>query len=1056
VANALEKALAAQPVSEVQPTALEIAQQVRAPSPEEGAPVQQNALEQALSAEFPEAPGFAPDEGPSIYRGGTWKRATERGGAQTQGLYGQFLRELGESTGFAGLVDVGDEYVKKAFLEAVRNPSPFEGLEDLRFGNAGQFVLNAIGEQVYNLGIAAGGAAAATLTFGTTIPGSLTWLTARAALGKGAASTLAKYLPKHALMSKSAAGALGGFGAFLPINTGEIIQEQIDAGLDPDLGSSLILGVPSSALEMVGITSFTAPLFRGFSKEIAEGAIRTILKRFGHASISGLIGEGGTEAAQEALVIASQKLKDPTFDVEAAITSSEGLKRMIFSGVSGAVVGGALGGAGGIARGGVDVLRGRFQTADLDAKTKAAEQQWESAVEPNSFLDIKAARDAVVEAVTPIKEATNQYLNYWKKNLKGATKGTKDAGVAASVEELVKAEQAVAADVEQIESGRATIAQVEARSASVIDAIENILAQMPKVTKNRTQAENAKVESFQKQTLKLLEAVDAAKGEAKAKHIPALIELAKKMTQAGMANANQIKKKYVTDVLKAISKATTAFAAKKNNDLNKYSKELDVLATQLAHIREQFPETTTTAEELQDQDTGADRTESQLQTTRKALYTAIKAVLDGTKRMAFAQGWKELPESLENYAKSENLKAQLTEKGVEIVHQEDDFNAAREAEFPTKKEDLQDAVGVRIEDEGQEVTTEATERTVEAVAGVTSRRGVVPTPGRTAQVEEISAAVSRQATERLEEVEAQQKDVIELRFYDNEGRLLETKYALPEEHQLPEGETSWVDESIKSLQAKYAARGIEGFVISNRDQNHDRLLKSFPPEWKDLSIYHGMYKAIWDVLKKVRKDKPIIMQLPPSTVIWRRPKRGRPSVAHALKPYITVQMLRDDRQDAAWIEERLWWTAMKNWDAERVAEVVRQKGMLFEEQNRMFEEQLNDALNGTSGLPAAQLFTKLFDKPHQIWGFAAIKRKDGKIQRHNILTEITQLDTGEWKTKGGKDAYVFKSKKELKEAVAKQKERMKRYGDNHTVEYLDAGDGRCRRRHVGCCAVRTE
>jgi hypothetical protein len=278
-------------------------------------------------------------------------------------------------------------------------------------------------------------------------------------------------------MSKSAAGALGGFGAFLPINTGEIIQEQIDAGLDPDLGSSLILGVPSSALEMVGITSFTAPLFRGFSKEIAEGAIRTILKRFGHASISGLIGEGGTEAAQEALVIASQKLKDPTFDVEAAITSSEGLKRMIFSGVSGAVVGGALGGAGGIARGGVDVLRGRFQTAD-----KAAEQQWESAVEPNSFLDIKAARDAVVEAVTPIKEATNQYLNYWKKNLKGATKGTKDAGVAASVEEgvaasveeLVKAEQAVAADVEQIESGRATIAQVEARSASVIDAIENI------------------------------------------------------------------------------------------------------------------------------------------------------------------------------------------------------------------------------------------------------------------------------------------------------------------------------------------------------------------------------------------------------------------------------------------------------------------------------------------------------------------------------------------------------------------------------------------------------
>jgi hypothetical protein len=118
------------------------------------------------------------------------------------------------------------------------------------------------------------------------------------------------------------AGA-GTFASFLPLNTGEIIQEQRDAGLDPDLGSSLLLGVPSTALDVAGVGIMARSFFGPrTSKEAAMTAMNLVLRRLGHGSLKSLVAEGGTEMAQEAMVIASQKLKDPTFSVADAIMSS--------------------------------------------------------------------------------------------------------------------------------------------------------------------------------------------------------------------------------------------------------------------------------------------------------------------------------------------------------------------------------------------------------------------------------------------------------------------------------------------------------------------------------------------------------------------------------------------------------------------------------------------------------------------------------------------------------------------------------------------------------------
>ena len=902
----------------------------------------------------PPRSNLSPTLSPGAYvPGGSFVKGVSRGIEQSQGLYGQFIKELGETTGFASMVDLGDELIRDAFVEAVTNPPEIVDLEDMRWTDAGTWVLQNIGEQLPNIGLALGGALLGAATGGATIPGTVSAAFARAGIGKAAGNAVAKQV----LLSRGKRAALGTFGAFVPLNTGEIIQEQRDAGQDPDLLSSLLLGTPSSALEMLGLASFAAPLFRGFSKEITEGAIRTVLRRFGHASLSGLAGEGGTEAAQEAIVIASQKLKDPTFDVSEAILSSEGLKRIKFAAAAGATVGGFFGGAGGIARGSLDATRSRFQLADLRAKTEPLINNWEEAVKENSFVDFELARKSVVSTVQEIYRKGSEAARVAKEKIQGVTQPTEDAVVVASLTEIAQAEEAILEEGRKLSKSEEFLDRLKTNTASSLLAIQNILNQIPKVTENRNKAENASVEKFQKETKTLLDEFDALKGkpEEQAKLIPRMVQLAERMAKAGLQSAAAIKKQHVVDLTKAIARATKEFAKTKQDQLGPYRKVLNGMIKGLENLRAKLPEVQTTPEQTQ---TAEGRPETPVEDT----LNALDEVAEGTKEAAFFEGHKRVPATVGQRANKHNLVSHTTERGVVFTREGVDVNEAIAKEFPNG---LPEGPAVAVTVEG--VTSEAVEATPEAVQEAVDRR----TPQGKTKVESVVEAMGNQARRRIAEVREQLKLGLKanstVRVYDQQGNLLEEQLVTAEE----------VDATIQELYDQNPG----ALVISNNEVLHKTLLKTDP-----------LYKKIWKDRKKILQGRPIIP-------------------------------IDNESKVESWETERRRLMALKNWDPERYAQMAINNPTL-EEQDRMFQEQLNAEMSGQAGLTSDQLFSKLVDRPLQLWGVSI--QENGKPASN--LVEVQKTEAG-WKTANGKDMYLF-SKKELAKLERKlnQEKKFNRYG----------------------------
>jgi hypothetical protein len=237
--------------------------------------------------------------------------------------------EIGKTSGFESLIEIGDELVQEAAVEAITNPAPITSLDDLRWGNAGTFVAQMIGEQIPNISMAV---AALVASRGSTIGLSSRMMAA------GIGKSMAEKLARKAVARRAMVGTWAGF---FPLNTGEMIAEQ--RAEDPDAEINLLatslLGAGSSTLEVLGFAGTMRPWFREFKPETISGAVKIVLNRLGQSSLAGVFAEGGTEAVQEAMVIASKKLQDPTFNITSAIASSEGLKRMGFAGLAGATVG---------------------------------------------------------------------------------------------------------------------------------------------------------------------------------------------------------------------------------------------------------------------------------------------------------------------------------------------------------------------------------------------------------------------------------------------------------------------------------------------------------------------------------------------------------------------------------------------------------------------------------------------------------------------------------------------------------------------------------------------
>jgi muramidase (phage lysozyme) len=307
----------------------------------------------------------------SGYFGGRVNRGIERGWQQTGGLFGQLAKLVGDEFGFSSLAEVGDIAITQAYAEAIKNPGSIHSIDDIRTGaDVTSFLAQNLGEQIPNLLISA-------------VTGGMGAFFGKAAVGNAVATNIAKraaakkiteaQLRKQMMNKGAVRGSLAGiFAGFLPINTGEVIQEQRDAyesvenqvnrnpnrAIDePDLFSAGLIGTLSTAFETLGMGIVGRIFFRGIKKEVAEHSLRTVLRRVGQPSLKSLAVEGGTEMVQEALVIASRKAVDPQFSITEALSNSEGLGRIAFAGLSGAGIGGMLGGAGGVAHVTVDGLR---------------------------------------------------------------------------------------------------------------------------------------------------------------------------------------------------------------------------------------------------------------------------------------------------------------------------------------------------------------------------------------------------------------------------------------------------------------------------------------------------------------------------------------------------------------------------------------------------------------------------------------------------------------------------------------------------------------------------
>jgi len=262
-----------------------------------------------------------------------------RGIDTMQLLGGRALQLVGAEETGAGIV--------AQQMEDLRRDSPyqrqFSNIES--GGDALDYVVSMLGEQAPNLllGVATGGLG---VLGGRALSGVATKQALRSAVSKKAAGQ-ALTAAENKLIRYATAGALvGSASGSYPLLAGEFYDEFRQQGVGPeDVDArvlSLLGAVPATALELIPEVGFVGRILgKGAGKALPAGAsVRRkageFLKRGAVGGAVGAAAEGGTEAAQESLILGltGQDLSDP-----------ENVTRLIESFAAGATVGGFVGAA---------------------------------------------------------------------------------------------------------------------------------------------------------------------------------------------------------------------------------------------------------------------------------------------------------------------------------------------------------------------------------------------------------------------------------------------------------------------------------------------------------------------------------------------------------------------------------------------------------------------------------------------------------------------------------------------------------------------------------------
>ena len=271
--------------------------------------------------------------------GTLFSKGVGRGVDTMQLLGGRALQLVGAEETGAGIV--------AQQMEDLRRDSPyqrqFSNIES--GGDALDYVVSMLGEQAPNLllGVATGGLG---VLGGRALSGVATKQALRSAVSKKAAGQ-ALTAAENKLIRYATAGALvGSASGSYPLLAGEFYDEFRQQGVGPeDVDArvlSLLGAVPATALELIPEVGFVGRILgKGAGKALPAGAsVRRkageFLKRGAVGGAVGAAAEGGTEAAQESLILGltGQDLSDP-----------ENVTRLIESFAAGAAIGGPVGAA---------------------------------------------------------------------------------------------------------------------------------------------------------------------------------------------------------------------------------------------------------------------------------------------------------------------------------------------------------------------------------------------------------------------------------------------------------------------------------------------------------------------------------------------------------------------------------------------------------------------------------------------------------------------------------------------------------------------------------------
>lgn len=264
-----------------------------------------------------------------------------RGAKTTAGLGVAFAGTVAQLFGAPktgeDLIQQGAQIIQEA--EAV-DPASVKTIEDA-VESPGKFVRYAagiLGEQIPTI-------ASIVLTGGA--GGLVTRLAAKGVVGREIA--------KSTLRKATTRGAIAGtFTGATGLETGVSALEQVEAGFQADPTLSIGAGAVKGALEFITPFFIAGAIARrsGVGMDVAQGLGEKIFRAFGRKGLptrigvgvaGGMLTEGLTEGAQEAVDLGLRRYVDENFDV----LSADARSRLLNAAAAGSIVGGAFGGAGG-------------------------------------------------------------------------------------------------------------------------------------------------------------------------------------------------------------------------------------------------------------------------------------------------------------------------------------------------------------------------------------------------------------------------------------------------------------------------------------------------------------------------------------------------------------------------------------------------------------------------------------------------------------------------------------------------------------------------------------